>query len=162
MSYKTRLDVIEEDLNKWRAGKKIYKYRRFLMPTALALLPCSIFLYGVFHIKAGFVVLGFMLAFLLLRLFTGKEDTPDTWEGRINQALLSYSPMNQDAFEKLCRTVNEKRAIEPDDVAAWLKDEKEARALFRRQRDERQRYSFTKWLDKRESDQKAECNEEDK
>ncbi|HDC4393757.1 TPA: hypothetical protein O8L60_004761 [Enterobacter cloacae] len=162
MSYKTRLDVIEEDLNKWRAGKKIHKYRRFLMPTALALLPCSIFLYGVFHIKAGFVVLGFMLAFLLFRLFTGKEDTPDTWEGRINQALLSYSPMNQDAFEKLCRTVNEKRAIEPDDVAAWLKDEKEARALFRRQRDERQHYSFTKWLDKREYNQKAECNEEDK
>ena len=32
--------------------------------------------------------------------------------------------MNQDAFEKLCRTVNEKRAIEPDDVAVWLKDEK--------------------------------------
>ena len=68
-----------------------------LMPTALALLPCSIFLYGVFHNKAVFVVLGFMLAFLLFRLFTGKDTR--TPEDRINQALLSYSPMNQDAFE---------------------------------------------------------------
>ncbi|MGK4353153.1 hypothetical protein ACSMFN_23305 [Enterobacter sichuanensis] len=162
MSYKTRLDVIEEDLNKWRAGKKIHKYRRFLMPTALALLPCSIFLYGVFHIKAGFVVLGVLVGYLWSLVFAGKEDTPDTWEGRINQTLLSYSPMNQDAFEKLCRTVNEKRAIEPDDITAWLKIEKEARALFEHQRDEQQRYSFTKWLDKQDSGQKAECNEEDK
>lgn len=159
MSFKTELDAIEEDLKKWRAGKRLHKYRIFWCAAAI---PGSMFLYSVFYQQPGFIFMGMVLGFLLFVAASGKMDAPDSWEGRINQALQSVSPRDKDAFEKLCRTVKEKRAIEPDDIAAWLKDEKEARALFERQRDEQQRYSFTKWLDKRESDQKAECNEEGK
>lgn len=153
MSFKTQLDVIEEDLKKWREGKKVHKYRIFWI---MAVIPGCTILYGLVSQTHGFVFLGAVLGFLLFLASSKKADAPDSWEGRINQALQSCSPIDKDAFEKLCHTVNEKRAIEPDDVAAWLKDEKEARALFERQRDERQRYSFTKWLDKRESGQKAE------
>ena len=159
MSFKTELDVIEEDLKKWRAGKRLHKYRIFW---CAAVLPGSMFLCGVFYQQPGFIIMGVVLGFLLFLAASRKMDAPDSWEGRINQALQSVSPRDKDAFEKLCRTVKEKRAIEPDDIAAWLKDEKEARALFERQRDEQQRYSFTEWLDKRESGQKAECNGEGK
>lgn len=159
MLFKTQLDVIEEDLKKWRAGKKLHKYRIFWCAAAI---PASLFLYGVFYQQPGFIFTGMVVGLILFAASSGRMDAPDSWEGRINQALQSVSPRDKDAFEKLCRTVKEKRAIEPDDIAAWLKDEKEARALFERQRDEQQRYSFTKWLDKRESGQKAECNEEGK
>ncbi|MCE2003960.1 hypothetical protein [Enterobacter asburiae] len=159
MSFKTELDAIEEDLKKWRAGKRLHKYRIFWCAAAI---PGSMFLYGVFYQQPGFIFMGMVLGFLLFVAASGKMDAPDSWEGRINQALQSVSPRDKDAFEKLCRTVKEKRAIEPDDIAAWLKDEKEARALFERQRDELQRYSFTEWLDKRESGQKADCNGEGK
>ncbi|EPH5849105.1 MULTISPECIES: hypothetical protein [Enterobacter cloacae complex] len=159
MSFKTELDAIEEDLKKWRAGKRLHKYRIFW---CAATIPGSMFLYGVFYQQPGFIFMGMVLGFLLFVAASGKMDAPDSWEGRINQALQSVSPRDKDAFEKLCRTVKEKRAIEPDDIAAWLKDEKEARALFERQRDEQQRYSFTERLDKRESGQKADCNGEGK
>jgi len=159
MSSKTQLDIIEQDLNKWRAGKKIHKYR---LLSGVAVLPACIFLYGVLNQRTGFFILGIMLALLLLWAFGRKADEPDTWEGRINQHLKSCSPVNEDAFEKLCRKVKEKRAIEPDDVAVWLKDEKEARAFLERQRNERQRYSFTRWLDKREEALTIERNEERK
>ncbi|HAV1629685.1 TPA: hypothetical protein JG862_003383 [Enterobacter hormaechei subsp. steigerwaltii] len=159
MSFKTQLDIIEEDLKKWCAGKKVHKYRIFWY---VAAIPCCIFLYGIVSQTHGFVVLGAMLGFLLFLASSKKADAPDSWEGRINEALQTLNPMDKNAFEALCRTVNEKRAIEPDDVAAWLKDEKEARALFERQRDERQRYSFTRWLDEQEPGQKAECIEESK
>lgn len=159
MLFKTQLDVIEEDLSKWRAGKKLHKYRIFWCAAAL---PGGIFLCGVFHQQPVYFFIGMAVGLILFAASSGKMDVPDSWEGRINQALQSYNPIDKDAFEKLCLTVKEKRAIEPNDIAAWLKDEKEARVLFERQRDEQQRYSFTKWLDKRESDQKAECNEEGK
>lgn len=159
MSFKHQLDAIEEDLKKWRAGKKLHKYRIFWCAAAL---PGSMFLYGVFYQQLGFIFMGMVLSFLLLMASSGKMDAPDSWEGRINQVLQSVSPTDKNAFEKLCRTVNEKKAIEPDDVAEWLKDEKEALALFEREQDENQRYSFTKWLDKQKGGQNAECNEEGK
>ena len=159
MSFKTQLDIIEEDLKKWRAGKKLHKYQIFWCAAALQ---GGIFLYGVFHQQPVFFFMGMVVGLILFAASSGKMDAPDSWEGRINLALQSYNPIDKDAFEKLCRTVNDKRAIEPDDITAWLKIEKEARALFERQRDEQQSYSFTKWLDKRDSGQKAECNEEGK
>lgn len=161
MSSKTQLDVIEEDLKKWRTGKKIHKYRTSWC-AAVLVLPGGMLLYGVLNQQLGFTCLGMILGCFLYLVLLSKAGTPAIWEGRINQALQSWSPIDKNAFEKLCRTVNEKRAIEPDDVAAWLKDEKEAYALFERKHDERQRYSFTQWLDKREHGQNAECNKEDK
>lgn len=80
MLYKIRLDVIEEDLNKWCVGKKIYKYWWFLMFIVFVFLFCSIFFYGVFYNKVVFVVLGFMFVFFLFWFFIGKEDILDIWE----------------------------------------------------------------------------------
>ncbi|MGK3194579.1 hypothetical protein [Enterobacter soli] len=159
MSFKSQLDAIEADLEKWRAGKKIHKFRA---SWCVGVLPGGMFLYGVWNQQAGFTLVGILLAFLLAQIMLGTAETPDSREGRINQALRACSPIDKNAFEKLCRTVNEKKAIEPDDVAEWLKDEKEALALFERKQDENERYSFTKWLDERESDQNTSCNEEGK
>lgn len=55
MLFKTLLDVIEEDLKKWRAGKKLHKYRIFWCAAAL---PGGIFLYGVFHQQPVFFLYG--------------------------------------------------------------------------------------------------------
>lgn len=95
MSFKTELDVIEEDLKKWRAGKRLHKYRIFWCAAAI---PGSMFLYGVFYQQPGFIIMGVVLGFLLFLAASGKMDAPDSWEGRINQALQSVSPRDKDAF----------------------------------------------------------------
>lgn len=159
MTSKNQLDAIEEDLKKWREGKKIRKFRT---SWCAAVPPGGMFLYGVLNQQFGFTLVGILLTFLFPLMLLGAAETPDSWEGRINQALRACSPIDKNAFERLCRTVNEKKAIEPDDVAEWLKYEKEALALCVRKQDEYQRYSFTKWLENRKSDQNAECNEEGK
>ena len=92
MSYKTGLDVIEEDLNKWRAGKRFTSTDGFDAHSART-SALQYFSLRCFHNKAVFVVLGFMLAFLLFRLFTGKEDTPDT--GGSNQSGIAVLQPNE-------------------------------------------------------------------
>lgn len=159
MTSKKQLDAIEKDLKKWREGKKMRKFRT---SWCVAVLAGGMVLYGVLNQQYGFILAAIFIAFLFAQIILSTAETPDSWEGRINQALRACSPIDKNAFERLCRTVNEKKAIEPDDVAEWLKYEKEALALCVRKQDEYQRYSFTEWLENRKSDQNAECNEEGK
>ncbi|EHF4936989.1 hypothetical protein CF635_003605 [Enterobacter hormaechei] len=149
MSKESELRLIERDLKRWQAGKK--PFRRGLVYVLIVSFIClfSLTLYlacvcsseEALSISGVCSVTGCVIARCVM------SGIPVTWAGRINARLKGYQPHDKGAFETLCRAVNEKKAIEPVDVAIWFNAEKDALALFRRQQEERERYSFTRRLD---------------
>lgn len=149
MSRESELRLIERDLKRWQAGKQ--PFRRGLVYVFIVSFICSfsltLYLAGVCSSEEALSISGVCCVTGCVIARCVMSGMPATWAGRINARLKGYQPHDRGAFETLCRTVNEKKAIEPADVAVWLEAEKDALALFLRQQAERERYSFTRRLD---------------
>ncbi|EPZ8357489.1 hypothetical protein ACXWYY_003016 [Enterobacter hormaechei] len=149
MSRESELRLIERDIKRWQAGKK--PFRRglvfVLIVSFICLFSLTLYLADVCSPEESLIISGVCSVTGSVVARCVMSGVPATWAGRINARLKGYQPHDKGTFETLCRTVNEKKAIEPADVAVWLDAEKAALAIFRCQLAERERYSFTRRLD---------------
>ncbi|MCS5452315.1 hypothetical protein ACJVQT_20015 [Enterobacter huaxiensis] len=149
MSRESELRLIERDLKCWQAGKKTFRRGLvfFFIVSFICLFSVTLYLAKVFSSEEALIVACVCSVAGSVVARSVMSGVPATWAGRINEKLKGYDPHNTAAFETLCLIVNEKKALEPDDVAVWLDAEKETLAIFRSQQAEREHYSFTRRLE---------------
>lgn len=147
MSREKQLKRIEKDLASWQRGKKIIRQKVILAGAPIAI---GLIVYTGLNTRPLYYFLAMLLGFALFLFWYSGLGTPSTWEGRVNKRLGGYDPQDTDAFLTLCRTVNENRGFDAEDIRAWIETEKAAIERFKRQSAERQRYSFTRRLERAE------------
>lgn len=149
MSRESELRLIERDLKRWQAGKKTLRRGLvfFFIVSFICLSSVTLYLTEVFSSEEALIVACVCSVAGGVVARSVMSGVPATWAGRINEKLKGYQPHNAAAFETLCLIVNEKKVLDPADVAVWLDAEKDALAIFRSQQAERERYSFTRRLE---------------
>ena len=115
MRRESELKRIEEDLNRWMAGKKTKPHWIFWVG-ALTATGMLIFSFWSHNQRLTVASIAVGIAFLLAGLLQACE----TWEEKIQRKIRAYEPLDIDAMRTLAVSVFHKDKLTREELRQWL------------------------------------------
>ena len=115
MRRESELKRIEEDLNRWMAGKKTKPHWIFWVGTLTA-TGMLIFSFWSHNQRLTVASIAVGIAFLLAGLLQACE----TWEEKIQRKIRAYEPLDIDAMRTLAVSVFHKDKLTREELRQWL------------------------------------------
>ncbi|MGX5102208.1 hypothetical protein [Enterobacter cloacae] len=115
MRRESELKRIEEDLNRWMAGKKTKPHWIFWVGTLTA---TGMLIFSFWSGNQRFTVVSFAIGMALI--LAGLLQTGETWEEKIQKKIRSYEPLDIDAMRTLALSVFHKDELTQKELRKWL------------------------------------------
>lgn len=118
MRRKSELKLIEEDLNRWMAGKKTKPHWIFWVG---ALTATGMLIFSFWSDNQRLTVVSFAIGIALI--LAGLLQTGETWEEKIQKKIRSYEPLDIEAKRTLALSVFHKDELTQEELRQWLNAE---------------------------------------
>ena len=115
MRRESELKRIEEDLNRWMAGKKTKPHWIFWVGTLTA---TGMLIFSFWSGNQRLTVVSFAIGMALI--LAGLLQTGETWEEKIQKKIQSYEPLDIDAMRTLAFSFFHKDELTQEEIKQWL------------------------------------------
>ena len=115
MKRESELKLIEEDLNRWMAGKKTKPHWIFWVG---ALTATGMLVFSFWSGNQRLTMVSFAIGMALI--LAGLLQTGETWEEKIQKKIQSYEPLDIDAMRTLAFSFFHKDELTQEEIKQWL------------------------------------------